>query len=63
MTPLKCITRIHLHHDLKTVKTASLFELDLAQEALNKVLVDNTVACSKECKNVLNEDFLRVLCW
>ena len=32
-----------LHHDLETVKASSLWDLDFTAEALEEVLVDNSV--------------------
>jgi hypothetical protein len=50
-----------LHHDLETVEATSLGNLDFTTEALDKVLVDNSVGCSEERKDVGNEVSLVVI--
>jgi secreted protein with Ig-like and vWFA domain len=44
-----------LHHDLKTVEAAGLGDLNLTAEALQQVLVDNTVGSGEEGQNVGDE--------
>ena len=44
-----------LHHDLETVEAASLGDLDLAAETLDKVLVDDTIGGGEEGENVGDE--------
>jgi len=50
-----------LHHDLEAVEAASFGNLDLAAEALDQVLVDDTVRGSKEGENVRDEELLAVI--
>jgi hypothetical protein len=49
------------HHNLETVEATSFGNLYFTTEALNKVLVDNSVGCSKERKDVGNEVSLVVV--
>jgi hypothetical protein len=50
-----------LHHDLETVEATGLRYLDFTAEALEEVLVDNSVRCSEECKNMGDEVSLVVI--
>ena len=50
-----------LNHDLETVEAASLWDLDLAGETLEQVLVDNAVRGGEESKNVGDEVALIVV--
>jgi hypothetical protein len=56
-----CLRVDVLHHDLETVEATSLGNLDFTTEALDKVLVDNSVGCSEERKDVGNEVSLVVI--
>ena len=47
-----------LHHDLETIECACFSPADFVGEIHNQVLVDNTIACSKESKDVLEEMLL-----
>lgn len=49
------------HHDLETVETTSLGDLDFSAEALNEVLVDNTVGGGEEGKDMGDEVTLIVV--
>lgn len=50
-----------LDHDLETVEAAGLWDLDLAAEALEEVLVDNSVGRGEESENVGDEVALIVI--
>ena len=50
-----------LHHDLETVETTGLRDLDLGAESLNEVLVDDTIGGGEEGKNVRDEILLVVI--
>lgn len=50
-----------LHHNLETVEAASLRDLDLSAEALNKVLIDNAIGGSKERQDVRDEVLLVIV--
>ena len=50
-----------LHHDLETVEASSLWDLDFAAEALEEVLVDNSVRGGEEGKDVGDEVSLVVI--
>lgn len=50
-----------LNHDLETVEAAGFWDLNLAAEALEKVLVDNSVGRGEESKNVGDEVALIVI--
>ena len=56
-----CLRVDVLHHDLETVEATSLGDLDFTTEALDKVLVDNSIGCSEECKDVGNEVSLVII--
>ena len=43
------------HHDLETIEAASFWDLDFAREALDQVLVDDTIRCGEESKDVRDE--------
>lgn len=44
-----------LHHNLETIEASSLGDLNLPAETLDQVLVDNSVRCCEECKDMGNE--------
>jgi hypothetical protein len=50
-----------LHHDLEAVEAASLGDLDLAGEALDKVLVDDAIGGGEEGEDVGDEEALVVV--
>lgn len=50
-----------LHHDLETVETSGLGDLNLRAETLDKVLVDDTVRGSEEGEDVRDEEALVVV--
>ena len=50
-----------LHHDLETVETSGLGDLNLGAETLDKVLVDDTVRGSEEGEDVRDEEALVVV--
>jgi hypothetical protein len=50
-----------LHHNLEAVEAASLGDLDLAGEALDKVLVDDAIGGGEECEDVGDEEALVVV--
>ena len=50
-----------LHHDLETVEASSLRDLNLSAEALDKVLVDDTVRGGEECEDVRYEASLGII--
>lgn len=50
-----------LHHDLEAVEATGLGDLNLSTEALNKVLVDNTVGGGEEGEDVGDEVTLIVV--
>ena len=50
-----------LHHDLEAVEASCLGDLDLAREALDKVLVDNAIGGSEEGEDVGDEEALVVV--
>ena len=50
-----------LHHDLETIEASSLGDLDFTTESLDEVLVDNSVGCCEERKDVRNEISLVVI--
>ena len=56
-----CLRVNILHHDLETVEATSLRNLDFTAEALDKVLIDNSVGCSEESKDMGNEVSLIVI--
>jgi hypothetical protein len=56
-----CLRVDVLHHDLETVEATSLGNLDFTTEALDKVLIDNSVGRSEERKDVGNEVSLIVI--
>jgi hypothetical protein len=52
---------VHSHHDLEAVERLGLGNLDLTAEALDKVLVDDTVRSGEESEDVLNKVALVVV--
>lgn len=50
-----------LHHDLEAVEAASLGDLDLGAESLDKVLVDDAVRGGEESEDVGDEEALIVV--
>jgi hypothetical protein len=49
------------HHNLETVEAASLGDLNFSAEALQKILIDNTIGRSEECKDVRDEVTLIII--
>lgn len=47
-----------LHGKLEAVEGPGFWVLDFNKEPLSQVFDDNTITCSKECKNVFDEMFL-----
>jgi hypothetical protein len=50
-----------LHHNLEPVKASSFWNLHLSTEALEQVLVHNSIGGCEECKNVGNKVSLIVI--
>ena len=50
-----------LHHDLETIKTAGLWNLDLAAESFDEVLIDNSIGGSEEREDVGDEVTLIII--
>ena len=50
-----------LHHDLETVETSRLWCLDFTAEALDEVLVHDSVRCGEKGEDVGDEVFLVVV--
>lgn len=45
----------YLYCYLEAIETSRLWNLDFLAETLNQVFIDNAIASSEECKNVLDE--------
>lgn len=56
-----CLRVDIFHHDLETVEASSLWHLNFVAEALEEVLVDNTVRRGEEGKDVGDEVSLVVV--
>lgn len=56
----KCETRgsTNTHHDLEPVEATSLGRLDFTTEALDEILVHDSIRGGKESKDMFNEMFL-----
>jgi len=50
-----------LHHDLETVEATSFWNLNLSAEALDQVLVDDTVRGGEEGEDVGDEEALVII--
>lgn len=50
-----------LHHHLEAVEATSFRDLDFSAESLSEVFINDSIGCSEESKNVLNEVSLVVI--